>query len=472
MQFIACLLFATSAWSCLLLRGVTSTDANEDSPATTQEVLCLPHASFSEGQYLLASDARLRRRPRPLLMTIGTQFGTRFPYSAEALRRWRPFALGDELGSAVAVDGPIMAASAFADTSRQGLQIGAVYTYVSDDDGKTWQETSKIVPSDFSRFMFFGHRIGISGNELFVTTRTSNGGRDLTGALYVFQTNDGGYNWEETQKLTPNGGDGLFFGESLSVSEEFVVVGAPLASTRTNSLVGQAFVFAKREGKWVQIALLEAKNTKKYSSFGWSVAVYGTTVVVGATGENPEGVFDAGSVYVFKTEDQGNTWREVQKLTAPDKQKSDWFGYALAMEEGILMIGMINNHEPKDREGVFVFCSSNNGYVWRLIQRLRPHDATRGQGFGRAVSLSGKTAVMAAVDDGYYSPGAAYVYSTCSNNCSSWWSETQKLVSPKPSINQQFGHSVSVQHDNLIVGALADGVPGNYWGAIFTYVRH
>ena len=101
---------------------------------------------------------------------------------------------------------------------------------------------------------------------------------------------------------------------------------------------------------------------------------------------------------------------------------------------------------------------------------LRPTDASRGQGFGRSISLYRTTAVVGAVDDGYYSPGAAYVYSTCNNNCSASWSETQKLVSPNPSINQQFGHSVAIQHNNLIIGALADGVPGNYWGAVFTFV--
>lgn len=469
-RFIAYLWLAATGWSRMLDEEGAYSEYEVEHVAVIEESICLPQTQFSASEYLLASDARLRRRPRPVLMTIGTQFGTRYPYSAEAIRRWRPFALGDELGSAVALDGSIMAAAAFADTRRDGFQVGAVYTYVSLDGGKKWVETSKIVPSDSSRLMFFGHKVGVSGNELFATTRTSNGGRELVGALYVFQTTDGGYTWTETQKLVPSIGNGLFFGESLSVSQDFIVVGAPLASSRTNPVPGQALVFGRQGGKWVQIACLVPSDARKKSSFGWSVAVQGTTIIVGAIEDSPDGVYNAGSAYVFKTDDGGTTWREVQKLIASDKQKSDWFGYSVAMGDGIVMIGMVNNHEPKNREGVYVFCSGDNGFEWRLVQILRPRDASRGQGFGRSISLYRTTAVVGAVDDGYYSPGAAYVYSTCNNNCSTSWSETQKLVSPNPSINQQFGHSVAIQHNSLIIGALADGVPGNYWGAVFTFV--
>src|SRR5262249_49575291 len=104
--------------------------------------------------------------------------------------------------------------------------------------------------------------------------------------------------WSQQAYLkASNTGGGDEFGISVAVSGDTVVVGARFeASNATGvngnqadnsaSQSGAAYVFTRSGGVWSQQAYLKASNTEACDRFGWSVAVSGDTVVVGALGES------------------------------------------------------------------------------------------------------------------------------------------------------------------------------------------
>ena len=97
-----------------------------------------------------------------------------------------------------------------------------------------------------------------------------------------------------------------------------------------------------------QAAKLTASDGAAYDNFGISVAVDGDTVVVGAPGDDGAGA-DSGSVYVFVKPTGGwATSTETAKLTASDGAALDYFGYSVAVDGDTVLVGAYQD-DDEDR---------------------------------------------------------------------------------------------------------------------------
>jgi hypothetical protein len=92
---------------------------------------------------------------------------------------------------------------------------------------------------------------------------------------------------------------------------------------------GSAYVFVRNGTSWTEQQKLTASDASTGDFFGGSVAISGDTVLVGAYGDNHSGSSNAGSAYVFVR--SGTTWTEQQKLTAADATLDDTFGASVAV---------------------------------------------------------------------------------------------------------------------------------------------
>src|SRR2546429_5189198 len=101
------------------------------------------------------------------------------------------------------------------------------------------------------------------------------------------------------------------FGWSVAVSGDTVVAGTPVDST-DSTYAGVAYIFVRAGGTWSQQARLAPDVPSAFAEFGYSVAINGDTLVVGAPGED-DGGNAAGAVYVFVR--QGPIWRQQTTLT-------------------------------------------------------------------------------------------------------------------------------------------------------------
>ena len=235
---------------------------------------------------------------------------------------------GDSFGAAVAVSGDTAIVSAVWESSNatgvngnqsddSAQQSGAAYVFVRH--GTNWTQQAYLKASNTRASDFFGWSVAVSGDTAVVGGGDNSAPVPGAGAGYVFVRN--GTNWSQRAYLKASNAQTLdFFGWSVAVSDDTVVVGASHEdsnaigvngdqSNSSEKASGAAYVFVRIGTNWSQQAYLKASNTESLDGFGWSVAVSGDTVVVGslesssATGINGDqsdnSASQAGAVYVF-----------------------------------------------------------------------------------------------------------------------------------------------------------------------------
>ena len=143
--------------------------------------------------------------------------------------------------------------------------------------------------------------------------------------------------WVQKAKLTASDGEEWdWFGTSVAISGDTVVVGADDDVIGTNTDQGSAYVFVRSGDTWTQTAKLTASDGAADDSFGHSVAISGDTVVVGADGDDN----NKGSAYVFEKPAAGwANMTQTAKLTASDGEDYDHFGYSVAISGDTVVVG-------------------------------------------------------------------------------------------------------------------------------------
>ena len=176
--------------------------------------------------------------------------------------------------------------------------------------------------------------MAISGDTVVVG---ASGKNSNAGAAYIFERNAGGVeNWGQVKKLTAgDAAAGDWFGVSVAISGDTVVVGA-IEEIRN---AGAAYIFERNAGgagNWGQVKKLIAGDAAAGDYFGGSVAISGDTVVVGAYGKNSY----AGAAYIYERNAGGaGNWGQVKKLTAGDAAADDYFGYSVAISGDTVVVG-------------------------------------------------------------------------------------------------------------------------------------
>jgi uncharacterized membrane protein len=278
------------------------------------------------------------------------------------------------------------------------------------------------------------------------------------------------------------------------VSGDTVVVGAGYEDSNSTAIdtgqadnsangAGAAYVFVRNGTAWSQQAYLKASNCQANDYFGFAVAVSGETVVVGSLledsssnaidmGQADNNAQDAGAAYVFVR--NGTTWSQQSYLKASNAQDFDWFGYAVAVSGDTALVGASAedsssttidmgqaDNSYRDAGAVYVFVRGGTG--WSQQAYLKASNAGGADLFGTAVSLSDSTAVVGApqedstsseIDMGQgnniaTSAGAAYVFERSGTS----WSQQAYLKASNTDGFDQFGFSVSVSGDTVVVGA-------------------
>jgi uncharacterized repeat protein (TIGR01451 family) len=346
-------------------------------------------------------------------------------------------------GTSVAVWGDTAVVGAPWANTNAGTEAGKAYAFPRADGSwgapQTFRSTS---PPDFEHF---GRSVAISGDTAVVGVEADWAGGVDAGAAYVFvRTADG---WIEQQKLTPSDPTPFdFFGESVAVSGDTLVVGAPNANTPIGSDTGAVYVFVRSGSVWTEQQKLTAPEASPYDLFGGAVSVSGDTMVVGARGADTPAGISAGAAWVFVR--SGGTWSAQQKLTASDGAASDLLGGSVSISGDTALIGSVPQNAPDGSAYVFV----RSGATWSQQQKLASTEMQ--DRLGGSVSVWGDIAVVGAheSDAAALNAGAAYVYVRSVGS----WSLSQRLLAPAPNVAASFGWSVSTSGDHVVVGALGD----------------
>ncbi|MBL8696059.1 MAG: FG-GAP repeat protein [Planctomycetes bacterium] len=438
---------------------------------------------------------------------------------------------GDFFGYAVAVSGDTVVVGAYGEDSNatgvngnqadnSATNSGAAYIFVRS--GGVWSQQAYLKAFNSEAYDYFGASVAISGDTVAigayaeassasgVNSNHINNAFFSSGAVYVFTRSiDGAWRQEAFIKAS-NSGPLDFFGISVALSGDTLVVGAngeDSAATGVNgwepdnqaSRSGAAYVFTRSGSTWSQQAYLKASNTDMGDLFGSSVAVSGDTVVVGAYQEdsNATGVngnqannslWSAGAAYVFVG--SGGNWSQHAYLKASNTEAGDYFGWSVAVSgdtvvvgawrEGSNTTGVNGNQSDNSTLGggaVYVFVRAHG--VWSQQAYLKASNTPNsgiGDGFGGSVAISGDRVVVGAVgedssatdmngnqaDNSFMDSGAAYIFVRSSGA----WSQQAYVKASNTGAEDYFGGSVAISGDTVVVGARqedsnANGVNGN-----------
>jgi len=185
------------------------------------------------------------------------------------------------------------------------------------------------------------------------------------------------------------------------------------------------------------------------AEFGRSVAMDGNLVAVGAGGADADSVSTAGAVYLFKRQGQG--YAPEAKLIAPDATEGAEFGRAVAIQGNTVIVGarfaQVGN--LSNAGAVYVFKKHQGS--WRFVDKITSPEPADEDNFGRALAVQGNLLVVTARKENLNAAdvGAAYVFTRRSGE----WTNTAKITASDPAPGAYFGQSVAVRGGLILVGA-------------------
>lgn len=365
----------------------------------------------------------------------------------------------DCFGRSLTIDGDRLIAGAKGDDDK-GSNSGAAYVFRRAGAG--WVQEAKLKANDADVDDFFGFSVSLSGDTAVIGAWQDDARAEEAGAAYVFRRR--GDTWAQEAKLTAADGSSYDqFGYSVAIADRTIVIGARADDERAAS-AGSAYVFENRRNRWQQIAKLMPKAAHADDHFGWAVAVNGQRVLVGAIGDDAAAE-NAGAAYVF--ERRGSRWVEQAKLSPSQAQVADTFGYSVALRGDTLVVGAYRDDAGGvDTGSAYVF--QYDGNRWAEAQKLVPHDAVPNQLFGWSVGLAQDAIVVGAWYDTHGSDpegplGAAYVF----RKQGSQWNQSAKLVSAKGNALDLFGWAVAVSGNTVAIGARLDDEAALEAGAVY-----
>ncbi|MDJ0610037.1 MAG: FG-GAP repeat protein [Kiloniellales bacterium] len=367
-------------------------------------------------------------------------------------------AMGDQFGYSVAISGDTVVVGAVGDDDA-GFSSGSAYVF--QRSGAAWSEQAKLTASDGAVGDSFGQSVAISGDTVVAGAPQDDDTGSNSGSAYVFQRS--GTAWSEQAKLTAgDAAAGDAFGWSVAISGDTVVVGA-YVDNDAGSNSGSAYVFQRSGTAWSEQAKLTAGDGAASDLFGWSVAISGNTAVVGARGDDDAGSA-SGSAYVFQR--SGTAWSEQAKLTAGDGASLDLFGTSVGISGDTVVAGAPQDDDTGSNSGsAYVF--QRSGTAWSEQAKLTASDGAADDIFGESVGISGDAVVVGAFrdDDLGSDSGSAYVF----RRVGTAWSEQAKLTAGDGAQGDFFGQTVAISGDTVVAGAYQDDDAGNASGSAYLF---
>ena len=302
---------------------------------------------------------------------------------------------------------------------------------------RTFNDPTITVPDNF------GYSVSISGDNVLIGAPLDKTNGASVGQAHLFSASTG------TQLQTfndPTISTGDQFGYSVSISGNNVLIGAPFDDTNGVN-VGQAHLFSASTG-----ALLKTFNDPAVTNsdyFGFSVAVSGDNVLIGSPLDNTNGA-EAGQAHLFSA----STGALLQTFNAPAVTSSDLFGYSVSISGDNVLIGAPYNDTSGANVGQAHLFSASTG---ALLQTFSDPTITSNDLFGFSVSVSDDNVLIGSPFDGQVNvgnAGQAYLFSAATGAL------LQTFDNPTISTVDQFGYSVSVSGDNVLIGSPLDGTNG------------
>ncbi|MFI4898423.1 MAG: GC-type dockerin domain-anchored protein [Phycisphaerales bacterium JB059] len=352
-----------------------------------------------------------------------------------------PFA---QFGAAVAVgDGIVAVGSRFDET--MGTDAGAVFLY----EAETGAPLGQLYPDDGFDDAEFGVSVAIGSGYIAVGAWLDDEMGLATGAVYVFDV----LTKEKLYKIFPDDSSLAQFGHSVAIDNGILAVGAPLDGA---AILGPGTAFSFQLSTGAMIRKLTTPDVSTGAAFGRVVDIDNGVVAVGAFADNTAGLF-SGSAFLF----DALTGNQLYKLVPDDIERGDRFGSSIAIENGLLAVGAVEDDVNDSSGSVYLFevATGDQGL------NLNPSDGAFGDFFGASVAVEGDTVIVGSAMDNYFGgdSGSAYLFSASTG------AQVGRVLPEDGLSDAFFGSSVAVSNGVAVIGAPNDSQSGLGSGSAYVF---
>jgi hypothetical protein len=436
---------------------------------------------------------------------------------------------GDQFGSSIAMWGNTLVVGAKSeDSNSQGIDgdqtnnssnaTGAIYIYEKNaNDG--WDFQTYLKPSTPDSNKFFGRSVATSNNRIAVATYVPVLGLNgpAVSRIEEYRKNESN-SWEFFSAIeSPTRESWLplqnynAFGKDIVLSDKFTVVGfageesstsgingdsSAIFDTPTDPTAGAVYIYST-QGEVSLDSYIKASNTGALDLFGYSIALSGNTLAVGAPGEGSSATgvngnqtdnsaTKSGAVYIF-TYDSNSGWSQQAYIKASNTDAGDQFGSSVSLSGDTLIVGAIGEDGSSEDLADNLKLQSGAAYVftrdelstWSQQAYLKPFSfdvellaGAFAGGFGLDVFITGDTAIISepisktggsggifradeAIDDDLtvlekFKSGAAYIFTRDNAN---QWIKQYYLKAPNIDSGDVFSINLSSYGNNIALSA-------------------
>ena len=343
-------------------------------------------------------------------------------------------------GSSISISGEYALVGAPYDGKKQS---GVAYVFRHEDN--VWVQQAKLVANDGGFFDSFGYSVALSDNYAVIGSPSSDTDDMNTGGVYIFRRN--GDSWIQQAKLLPDEMLDCGFGWSVAISGEYVLIGAHYAANDKGIRSGAAYVFHLEGDSWVlQAKLTDTDGDGQDGDYlGEAVALSGNYAFVGAPRHKQNN--NKGAVYVFHRE--GNSWKQQTKMMT-NSGGYGYFGGSVSVDGNALLVGDEGNNTA--------YLFHQEGEVWTQQAEFTGelYDS-----FGKSVALSGNYALIGAISFNHYT-GAVYLF----HKDGETWTQQTKYAPSDLKTYDGFGYAVALSGTTALVGI---GDQQSFMGAVYAY---
>ncbi|MCI0709222.1 MAG: FG-GAP repeat protein [Chloroflexi bacterium] len=353
----------------------------------------------------------------------------------------------DMFGSSIALDGDTALVGAYGAACEGRRGCGRAYVFVRRDG--VWYEQTKLVADDPQISFYFGSSVALDGDTALVGSIWE--GCDevypyYCGSVYVFARD--GENWTQQVRLMASDATAdERFGYSIALDGDTLLVGAPDRDCDAGSGCGAVYVFVKQGRGWREQARL---TSDIQNNFGWSVAIDGDTALIGARGEECPYGLACGSAYIFTRED--DTWTQQARLEDYRSDNLDSFGWTVAMDDNMALIASVWDECAAGGSCGSVYMFTLDDGIWYERAQFQQGKRMDRAAYGWSLALDNDTALIGAKGTNCASGercGAAYILMTSEGTSARQF----ELTASDAASNDYFGYSVALDGNTALIGA-------------------
>lgn len=355
---------------------------------------------------------------------------------------------GDYMGASTAISGEYAIVGAHSDdVGFTNNGSATIFKFNALTNG--WESQGKLLNINPANNDYFGGSVAISGNYAIVGAAFDDeGGFTDNGSATIFLRNSTTGIWEPVTKLTnQNPANTESFGSSVSISGDYAIVGASTDNEGGLTWTGSASIYKRNAGTgaWeLQVKLFNPSNDAD-DRFGNSVSISGDYAIVGSSHDDENTKTNNGSATIYKRNTATGVWEMQVKLSDPSPQNDDLFGYSVAISGDVVIIGTFLDDENglTDNGSATIYQRNTTTGIWESQGKLTNENGGNDDWFGTSVSINNEYVMIGSPSDdfsGITNLGSVTIFRRYENV----WVYHLKFSMPIKSTNSSFGNSVSI----------------------------